>query len=216
MPFSFLLDHYHGEVIQNKLLKKIMVVRNNDTEHETKLLNPKVMDGPVIRTTVNDIFQSNPKLFLTYHVVGAGWDFLCPVGVLLGGSIYRMGYHGPFRSIYPMMGTTGLMIGSMGSLMGYMGLQQAAAKGELNTPIPYNTEGIQQRVDGLRHNYKVRVMDLCAWTGIIGAATLLVYKGGPSKLIGQPGVFGTIQTLTLGSAMGSVVGFGFIAYQSSY
>jgi hypothetical protein len=193
-----------------------MVNHSETKEENPSLLDPKRMDGPVIRTTVNDIFQSNPKLYLTYHVVSAGWDLLNPVGVLLGGGIYQTGlYRGPFVNIYQMMGTTGFLTGSIGIIMGGMALRQIAAKGDAATPIPYNDDGVQQRMDGLRHNYKVRLLDLCAWSGIVGTAGLLVIRGGPAKLLSfQSGLFGTIQALSFGSAMGSFVGMGCIAYQS--
>lgn len=190
------------------------MVDNAKKDNRTPLLNPKVMDGPVIRSTVADIFLSNPKLYLSYHVMSAGWQIVGPVGVLVGGGIYAIGYR-PYTNVYQMMGTASLITGSMGIIMGGMGLRGKAMKGELATPIPYNTDGIQQRVDGLRHNYKVRVIDLCAWSGIIGTAGLLIVRGGPQKILFQPGLFGTIQALSLGSAIGSFIGMGYGTYRTS-
>jgi hypothetical protein len=81
-------------------------------------------------------------------------------------------------------------------------------KGENATPIPYNDEGVQQRVNGLSHNFMVRIIDLSCWSGMGIAATALLVAGGPSKLRLCTGALGVAQALSLGSAFGGFGAFG--------
>jgi hypothetical protein len=106
-----------------------------------------------------------------------------------------------------MMGTSGLVAGGVGAACGLALVANAARKGESNAPLPWNDECIQMRVDGLSHNFAVRVMDLSAWSGLGVAAGLLLLKS-PAAFAPafSPGALGTLQFLTLGAAAGSLGG----------
>ena len=175
------------------------------------LLDPKEMDGPVIKNTVADLLKSNPELFMTYHVMSTPFGLFNTVGVLLGGGLYGLGVRRPssFPSALAMMGTAGLITGCGGMLLGLGGLAKTVQKGEAATP-PWNADGIQQRIDGLSHNFKVRVLDLSVWSGMGLAVGALVLSGGPSKLKLSGGALGALQALSLGSALGGLGAFGCI------
>lgn len=167
------------------------------------------MDGPVIRWTVNDIFKGNNRLFISYHVVCSGFYALSPVGCLLGGALSGAGLFRPYPTVLSSMGTVGFGAGCLGMAIGASGLYSIANKGAAASP-PWTNDGIQQRVDGLSHNFKVRVLDLSAWSGMAVAATTLVALGGPVKLGLASGTMGVVQALTLGSSIGSLAAFGCI------
>lgn len=172
------------------------------------LLDPKSMDGPAVKWTVADLFASNANVAMTYHVMGAGYDALTPVGTLLGGAIYAVGYR-PMPAL-AFMGTTGLLTGTVGMALGLTGMMSTARKGEKATPLPWNEEGVQQRVDGLKHNFKVRILDKSVWYGIGMAGGALLFAGGPAKLGLSKGPLGVAQALSLGSAIGGLSAFGCI------
>lgn len=172
------------------------------------LLDPKAMDGPVIKNTVADLFKSNAKSAVIYHVMSTPFAVFNTIGVPLGGGLYGLGFR-PFSSALAMMGTTGLVAGCGGMLLGLAGMSAIAAKGEAASP-PWTDDGIQQRVDGLSHNFKVRVLDMSVWGGVGLAAGALVLAGGPSKLVLSGGTLGVMQALSLGSAIGGLGAFGCI------
>lgn len=177
-------------------------------EESNELLNPSKMDGPTVPWTVADLFVKNPRVAMAYHVAGAGYDVLTPVGVIAGGllSFTPLGKNStPLR----MMGTTGLIAGCTGMAVGLLGMSATASKGNEASP-PWNEEGIQQRVNGLKHNYKVRVLDKGVWLGIAAAGGLLVVTRSPARLGLYPGMLGIFQALSLGSAVGSVASMGCI------
>jgi len=177
------------------------------------LLDPKTMDGPVIQHTVADLFQFNSRLFMTYHVSSAGFQALGTVGSLVGGALYGVGLllHRPFLpTVWAVMGTSGLVGGAAGAGLGLSGMAATAAQGPAATPVPWTDEGIQQRVDGLRHNYLVRVMDRSLRMGVGLAAGALLYAGGPSKLKLSSGWLGVGQALSLGSTVGMLGAVGCI------
>jgi hypothetical protein len=122
------------------------------------LLDPKVMDGPAIKFTMADLFKSNPKVFLAYHVMMTPFGIFNTAGVLLGGALYGVGVR-RLPSALAMMGTTGIIAGTAGMALGLSALVSTAQKGEKAEP-PWNAGGIEQRRNGLSHNYKVRAMDL--------------------------------------------------------
>jgi hypothetical protein len=122
--------------------------------------------------------------------------------------LYGLGWR-RFPSIFAAMGSAGLVAGGVGVLMGLGGMQNKAKKGEKASP-PWNEEGIQQRVDGLSHNFNVRVIDLSVWSGIGLAAGALVVAGGPSRMKLSPGALGAMQAVSLGSALGSLGAIGCI------
>jgi len=145
---------------------------------------------------------------MTYHVMSAGYDAFTPVGATVGGILYGIRWR-PFPSVLAMMGTGGLIGGSLGMVLGLTTMQKKARQGESASP-PWNDEGIQQRVDGLSHNFKVRVLDLSAWAGVGVAAGAMVLAGGPKKFKFSPGILGVMQGLSLGSALGSLGAIGCI------
>jgi hypothetical protein len=187
----------------------------------TGLLDPKIMDGPKVPVTVNDVFRNHPKLFLTYHVMSTPFDVFNTMGNVIGAGLYGLGLRTiPARIISPALitsstsslavisSTTGLAFGCLGMVLGVGGLSQVIMKGENATPTPYNDEGVQQRVDGLSHNFMVRIIDLSCWSGMGLAATALLVAGGPSKLRLCTGALGVAQALSLGSAVGGLGAFG--------
>jgi hypothetical protein len=179
------------------------------SDSKASLMDPKKMDGPVVRWTINDIFKGNNRLFLGYHVTTAGFDALAPIGCLLGGVMYGTGlFRQPYlsTSLLSSMGTVGLGVGCLGMTIGAAGMYSKASQGAAASP-PWTDDGIQQRVDGLSHNFKVRVLDLSAWSGVAVAATTLVAVGGPAKLGFAAGTMGIVQALTIGSSLGSLSAF---------
>lgn len=161
------------------------------------------MDGPSVSWTVGDLFKFNNKVFLTYHCMGSGYDFLTPVGCLLGATILpRMS---KFSHLTPLQaaGTGGIVAGGAGMGLGLLALVGTATS--KNPKIPWTNDGIQMRVDGLSHNYKVRALDLGVWVGIAAAGGALLYSGGSMQKFGLlPGLPGQLQTVALGSAAGSI------------
>jgi hypothetical protein len=181
------------------------------------LLDPKTMDGPAVSYTVHDLFRSNPKLFLTYHVASTPFDVFNTIGVILGTGLYGCGVRAPAAvvaqagntsAVAIMSSTTGLTLGCIGMVLGLTKLSMIASQGENATPIPYNDDGIQQRVNGLSHNFMVRIIDLSCWSGMGLAATALIVAGGPSNLKLSTGTLGIFQALSLGSALGGLGAFG--------
>jgi hypothetical protein len=97
----------------------------------------------------------------------------------------------------------GLVGGALGISLGLAGLYGKASQGEALQPLPWNDDGIQTRVDGLAHNYIARTLDLSVWTGVAVAAALYASAKSPLKL-------SLMQTLSLGSVLGSLTGIAFI------
>jgi hypothetical protein len=177
-------------------------------DDHTKLLDPKYMDGPIVHWTVADLLKSDKKTFMKYHVMESGYGALTPVGTILGGIVYGVGFR-PSPSALKMMGTTGLVAGVAGMILGLTRMNKVASQGE-NVSPPWTDDGIQNRVDGLSHNFKVRILDLSVWGGMGLAAGALVLGGGPVKLGLSKGVGGILQALSLGTAVGSLSAFGCI------
>ena len=176
------------------------------------MLDPSFMDGPSVKWTVADICKPYPRLFMVYHVIGTPYDVFTPVGTVLGGLLYTVGVVRPFPSALAMMGTSGLVAGCSGALLGCAGLAKAAWLGEAASPTPWNKDGIQQRVDGLSHNFTVRNLDKSVWLGIGLATGCLISAGGPQRLGLSASTLGVFQALSLGSAVGSVGAFAYIAW----
>jgi hypothetical protein len=42
------------------------------------------MDGPSVPLAPNDLLKFNTNLFLLYHVMGSGYDYLTPLGCVIG------------------------------------------------------------------------------------------------------------------------------------
>lgn len=202
---------------------------NHDDNHDDD-------SGPKVPWTVADLVLDylavdDPRLFLTYHVAGVGWQLGTPVGCVLGAGWYGLmqglatiwrpssstrpssssssslsflAKTTTSRNLWQSMGTTGLAVGCLGMTAGVLALNHVASKGEQATPLPWNTAGIAQRVDRLQHNFFVRVLDLSAWSGMAVAASLMmVGLASPTKLRLAPGASGVLQGLTLGGSAGS-------------
>jgi hypothetical protein len=157
---------------------------------------------PKVGWTVADLFPGQ-RPFLAYHVAGAGYDLLTPVGVAIGGVLHASKLYQPYATMWQTAGTAGLIGGTVGMVLGTTRLAVTAVKGENASP-PWDEEGIQKRVDGLHDNFKVRVMDKSVWMGMGAAAAAMYVAGGPQKCGLSPGYLGIAQGLSLGSAMGSV------------
>jgi hypothetical protein len=168
------------------------------------LLDPRNMDGPSVNFTVNDLFRSNQRLFIAYHVTVTPLALSSPIGALVGGALYGFGRLRKFPSVYAAMGMTSLAVGCLGSAIGLAGMGYAASKGADATPTPWTEDGIQQHVDGLSHNFMVRVIDLSAWAGMGLAAGTMLVAGGPTKLKLSPAPLGVLQGLSLGIALGAL------------
>lgn len=171
------------------------------TKARSDPLDPKSMDGPKVKRTIADLFDITDKTFLTYHVASSGFNTLGTAGCLLGGALFGSGLYRSPPSVWAAMGTAGLMGSVAGAALGLTKMASVASKGEAQ-PIPWTTDGIHQRTDGLRHNFIVRIMDQNAWLGLAMAAGALLYAGGPSKLKLSSGVLGVGQALNLGTSLG--------------
>ena len=172
------------------------------------LLDPRTMDGPVVTTTVADWFQENARVAVTYHVVSAGFASLTPIGAAVGGALWYSGLYKPFPTALPMLGTAGLVAGGAGMALGYFGMRAVASQGADASPIPWTEDGIQQRVNGLSHNFKVRVLDLSLWSGMGLATGAMLFAGGPASLGLSSGTLGVLQGLSLGAAAGTLGAIG--------
>jgi hypothetical protein len=160
------------------------------------------MDGPTIKWTVADSTKVNNKLFMTYHVMSSGYDFLTPLGCLFGAVGLPSTSKFSNLSRLQAAGTGGLIAGGTGMAMGLLAMTMTAYAKEPR--YPWDEDGIQMRVDGISRNYFVRSMDLGVCLGIAAAGASLAYAGGPATLGLSAGTFGRLQAVALGSAMGSV------------
>lgn len=170
------------------------------------------MDGPTIKYTPADLFRKPGELGVLYHVMTMPYGLFTPVGAVLGGIIGRFLW--PKVPLIKCMANGGLATGGLGASLGVIAMTNTAMKGDTASP-PWNEEGIQQRNQGLSHNYKVRVMDRNVWAGIVLAGLGVGLVGGPAQLGLAAGRFGLLQALSLGSSAGSLTAFGQI-YWSEY
>mmetsp|Transcript_15311 Transcript_15311/g.33296 ORF Transcript_15311/g.33296 Transcript_15311/m.33296 type:complete len:208 (+) Transcript_15311:159-782(+) len=168
------------------------------------------MDGPTVKWAVNDLLAFNSRLFMAYHVALSGWDYMVPFGTIIGGMLYGVGYR-PLPALQ-LMGNTGLGFGVFGMCAGLGLMTKTAMAGKGHSGLAWDDDGIQTRVDGLRHNFMVRVMDNGAWNGIILAAGAMAVAGGPKAMGLGAGKMGVLQGLVLGSAIGSLGGIGCVSY----
>jgi hypothetical protein len=140
-------------------------------------------DGPIVTKIIADIFNKTPKLFMLYHVNKTSFDFLCPIGFIIGGIVHGTGLYCPYSNILQTMTTFSLQTSYIGMSLGTIGLGNAMWKGETLQPLRWNNDGIQQCVNGMSYNYKVRIMDQSVWAGIaVAAGCVSFYKYGTSSL----------------------------------
>jgi hypothetical protein len=176
-----------------------------DTKDDA-LLDPKSMDGPTMKWAPNDILKGNPRAYLAYHVATAGYAYMSLLGVTLGGvtsmipSLKTRTF--PKLTALQAAGTVGFGAGVGGILLG-LGAMYMVSKSE-SPKIPFTDEGIQQRVDGLSHNFKVRVLDASVVGGLSSAGGIMMVLGGPTSLGLSAGTLGVLQGLSLGSAVGTL------------
>lgn len=174
--------------------------QQRSNQNDSQILLAASMDGPSVYWTVNDLFKFNNKAFMAYHVAFSGYDYLTPLGCMLGA--IGLPYTPKFSNLTRLQaaGTGGLIGGGTGMACGLMMMRMVAnAKETREGTPPWNEEGIQMRVDGISTNFHVRAVDLGVW---IGALAGLAY--GPAKLGLSSGTFGKLQALTLGSAAGTI------------
>lgn len=170
------------------------------------------MEDPKIPWTIADLSSiPSAKMGVVYHVMGTPFDLFNPTGAVIGGLLSFTSF-GKRVGAIPMIANGGLLAGGAGMSLGLMALYGVSQKGEQASP-PWNDEGIQQRVDGLRHNFHVRILDLSVWSGIGLAGGITAFIGGPAKLGLANGTLGVLQALSLGSTVGSLAGMGCIAVQ---
>ena len=139
-----------------------------------------------------------------YHCMGSGYDLFTPVGCLVGGAVLPR-VSKQFSHLTPLQaaGTAGVVAGGVGMGLGLLALVGTATSKHPRTP--WTEEGIQMRVDGLSHNYKVRALDLGVWVGVAAAGCLMLHSGGSMQKFGlSPGLSGQLQSVALGSAAGSI------------
>lgn len=119
------------------------------------------------------------------------------------------------KKIFPTLtalqtaGTFGFGAGLVGMALGYGLMYKISVAKE--PKLPFNEEGIQTRVDGLSHNFLVRVMDTSVIGGLASAGGLMIMLGGPTSLGLSAGPLGVAQGIGLGSAVGSFAGIGCVA-----
>ena len=141
--------------------------------------------------------------------MGAGYDMLSPVGCIVGG--IGLPYMSRFKHLTRLqaIGTGGIIGGTFGmglGLLALVGISQSK-----NPKIPFDKDGIEQRVNGLKYNYFVRCLDLGVWLGIVGGAGgMLMYNGGfnnatLSKVGLSSGKLGYLQAIGLASGTASVL-----------
>jgi hypothetical protein len=171
--------------------------------------SPQKLDAPKVAWTVADAakqFGGN-RFAVTYHVLATPWGVFSPLGCFVGAGLYGLGL-GPASALLPSMGATGLTLGCLGAGLGLTRKTLVANQGAAATPIPWTDDGIQKRLNGLSHNFFVRILDVSTWSGIALASSVLVVAGGPTALGLSKGTFGVLQGLTLGSSLGSLGAFG--------
>lgn len=101
------------------------------------------------------------------------------------------------------VGTGSAMGAGLGLSLGLFALIGTAYS--KNLTIPFDEEGIEQRVNGLKHNYGVRAMDLGVWIGTATAGGTMLLAGGPTRFGLSMAPLGHIQGLALGAMTGLVV-----------
>lgn len=167
------------------------------------------MDGPTVPYTIADVFLSSPRLAITYHVAGVSYDIFTPLGAIVGGAAGIVG--GSSSSSTTRAVANGSLVGgALGMTLGLAALYSKAQQGDSLQPLPWNDDGIQTRVNGISQNYKIRTLDLSVWTGLAVAAALYATAKAPAVA-----KLGLLQTLSLGSTVGSFTGMAFIAYSEN-
>jgi hypothetical protein len=178
-------------------------------EKKTILGTSSSVDGPSVPFAPNDLFKFNNTLFLLYHVMGSGYDYLSPIGCAIGSVAVPL--IPKFKDLTRLQaaGTGAVIAGSTGMGLGCLAMINIATKRD--KALPWDEGGRQNRVDGLSHNSRVRALDLGVWLSILAAGATVAYKGGPTELGLSAGTLGKLQAIGLGSAAGSVMANIFIA-----
>ena len=161
------------------------------------------MDGPSVPFAPNDLLKSNTTLFMIYHCMDSGYNYMTPLGCAIGALAIPLVPRFKDLTRLQAAGTGAILAGGTGMGLGCMALLNIATMKE--PKLPWDEGGRQNRVDGLTHNYRVRCMDLGVWMGILGGAAAVAYKGGPTNLGLSSGTLGKLQAIGLGSAAASVL-----------
>jgi hypothetical protein len=95
----------------------------------------------------------------------------------------------------------------------YFILSHMTLQGEEARPTPWNSDGIRHRAERLQRNSLVRTLDAGVWTGLLAAGAVLYcskWIGSPPRIRQylSPGLFGTSQFLSIGTALGSIAAIG--------
>ena len=176
---------------------------------ENKKILASSMDGPSVPFAPNDLLKFNNSLFLLYHVMGSGYDYLSPLGCIVGS--FAVPLIPKFKDLTTLQaaGTGAIIGGTTGMGLGCLAMINIATKKDKK--LPWDEGGRQNRVDGLCHNYRVRALDLGVWLSILTVGATVAYKGGPTEVGFSPGTLGKLQAVGLGSAAGSIMANIFIA-----
>jgi hypothetical protein len=168
------------------------------------------MDGPQVSWTVSDLSKvGGNKTFLVWHVMESGYSYLNPLGCAIGSVALAKTAKFSHLTTLQAAGTGGLMAGGAGMGLGLLAVYNISTM--KNPKLPWNEDGIQMRVDGLSHNYRVRALDLGTWIGVAAGCGAVLASGGPTKLGLSAGALGSLQAIALGSAVGSVSAMGVIS-----
>ena len=160
------------------------------------------MDGPYVPYAPADAFSGSSIPYLTYHVAQAGFSFISPIGAVIGAIVPSIAKTRVTRIQSIALGS--LIAGGAGALLGVGGLVRTAYSD--SNKVPWNDEGIQQRVDGLSYNYHVRAVDMGS---AIGAGVGLFARTAfiPPTALSVP------QAMALGVVLGSIGANGFVLQQ---
>jgi hypothetical protein len=152
------------------------------------------MDGPYIPYAPADAFLGFNKPYMVYHSAQSGFSFISPIGAVLGAILPAVTKTRVTRIQSMALGS--LIAGGAGCLLGLGLLAKKASDGE-NQKLPWNDEGIQQRIDGLSYNYHVRAVDVGSAAGAGAGLFARLAFIPPTALSG-------VQAMALGVVLGSV------------
>ena len=153
-----------------------------------------------VNWTVANLFQVDDKLLVVYHAAGTAWDNLVPLGALVGLLAYQGGLYQPYPTAMQSAGHAALYTGLWVMGLGVIKL----SLWDVHQPRFGDMEMEARR---LKLDYNKRVMDQSAWIGCGLAAIVLAIAGGPTPVGLAPNADGVLQGLSLGTVVGSLMGW---------
>jgi hypothetical protein len=162
---------------------------------------------------------------VTYHSLTAGHHVLAPLGAAVGcacglallASSQGTGSSGNNNSgwtegLLRAAGSSAFGAGCVGTVLGAYKQSKIVwgADRRESDPSPWTDDCIKQRAEALSANFPVRVMDLSVFAGTGLALGVILCKGGPSRVGLSPGIWGAVQTIGLGTTVGSLSAMGCI------